>query len=87
MADMNIEDKCINMNNFNNIDKLSEDGIIGQKDTMYIIDLPSNDSIEYALILNNSLGIKPILAYNHIFNIENRLLGIFISVTLIIFMA
>lgn len=68
IADMDIEDKHISMINFDNLDKMSEEGILGQENTLYIIDLPSNESIEYAIILNNTLGIKPILAYNHIFN-------------------
>ncbi|SHK19983.1 hypothetical protein SAMN02745163_03413 [Clostridium cavendishii DSM 21758] len=39
---------------------------LSYKKTIYIFDLPLLESIETALILNNDLGIKPVLVFNHI---------------------
>lgn len=39
---------------------------IGNKNMLYIFDMPAIDGIDLAVILNNKLKIKPILVFNHI---------------------
>lgn len=69
LNDVQIHDNIVPcVKNVENITKLDNKGIFKEDNVMYLIDLPAEDSVDYALLLNNNFSIKPILSYNHIFN-------------------
>ncbi|ADL53052.1 hypothetical protein [Clostridium cellulovorans] len=63
-----IENVGLDDNNIQTLEKLNKLKVFNKENSIYMIDLPGEDSVDYAYLLNNNYYIKPILSYNNIFN-------------------